>query len=219
MKIFALGFILGAVVCFVVTRVVDRPAPAQRVVVIEQAPVRSPSPAATPPPATPSCPEIKSVEASAPPPAPASITNVVRHISIEDFTDEEAQQICAQSYQRQQQRERDKKNAEPIDAAWAPSMEMLIRQHVESNLTRKQYSQLDIQCRTTFCELKIKGPNPADLEPVHQLVQDIANQPWAGSLVNRGGGTSGGETWDVTQEWFRPRTEAEMRMWRRIRQN
>jgi hypothetical protein len=152
---------------------------------------------------------------------PAAATTLARRVSIEDFTDEEAQLLCTQMYQRQQQRERDKKDAEPIDAAWAPSMEMLIRQHVESILTHKQYSQLDIECHTTFCELKLAGTGSANMQLAQKIAQEIAQEPWGNSIVNRGSSANGrgGDAWEVTQEWFRPRTEAELRMWRGAKQN
>jgi len=222
MKTFAVGFLLGAIVCFIVMRVVAPRSPVEPAAVNEQVAVRSSS-SQTPQLAAPSCPEIKNVETqrietSAPASASAVVTNVVRRVSIDDYTDQEAQQICTQMYQRQAQRERDKKDAEPVDAAWAPAMEMLIRQHVESSLARKQYSQMTLQCRTTFCELKIEGAGGEEnLKLAQAFVQEIANEPWAESLVNKGisGTGRGGDTWEVRQEWFRPRTETELRLWGR----
>jgi len=232
MKAFVSGLILGAVICFAVMRSI---APNQQLAVTSD-------PAAIPPPnvAAP-LPEAAGVSqgsanASAPrniepnrAGKPASSQSAVtstsacptvaqRRLSPEDMSEAEASDFCMRLYSLQAKREQEKKDGEPRDTGWADSMEALMRQHIESNMSIRQYSKLQVECRTTFCLLRMEGVDEEARELANKLAQDIANQSWSESIVHRGsGGDSTGEIWRIRHEWFRPMTETERRLWPRRR--
>lgn len=234
MRAFAIGLVVGTGLCFLAMRFIYPPAAPEAV--NQQVVVRS-TPVEIPPAAAPSCPEVTTVSAPTPQidekktletrpavrdtvnaqPESIVVTKAVRRrVSIDDFTDEEATSLCAQMYTRQQQRERAVKDAEPVDIGWAYPMEQLMRQHLESRLSSDQYSALKVECRTTFCELNMAGVGTDNREQAQKLANEIAGQPWS-DVVGKGNSSTGGsgDTWSIAYEWFRPRTDAEKRIWQR----
>lgn len=231
MKSFAFGLIVGAGACYAVMRLISPPvaqnAGIEQVVLHPGAPMDSQSST------SPSCPEVSKEVSKEPkaavrsvdrPPGnsqsdtPVATTVVHRRISIDDVSEEEANQFCGEVFNRERQRERDKKDGEPKDAAWAYAMEQLLRQHMESGLAANQYTKLRIDCRTTFCEMRIEGVGDKNQKLAAQLAQEVAKQSWS-DMIDRGHTTTAnGNTWSTSHEWFRPTTEAERRLWTTPRQ-
>lgn len=232
MKAFAFGALVGALICFTVMRVtapqvLQTTAPAQ-------VPAASVEPVVNEPHQGPSCPEApvsaqrveptkrlerpvtgerRDLQASLN--GPSSVNQ--RCITIETLSEEEAHAIFSRAHQLRQQREQAKKDAEPKDPGWAYSTEMLIRQHIESQLPADRYSKLHIECRTTFCELRMTGTGTEAREIADRLVKEIVRQPWSDIVHKGGGGGSNGEDWHIESEWYRPRTESERKLWLRAR--
>jgi hypothetical protein len=123
---------------------------------------------------------------------------------IGELSENEASEICSRAAVLQQNRERAKKDAEPKDAAWAYSMEMLIRQHVESQIASDEYTKLEIQCRTTFCELSIEGKEQEAQDRVSRVLQEVERQSWSDIVQWGSGGGSDQNGWHLHQEWHRP---------------
>ena len=72
--------------------------------------------------------------------------------------DDDPEQIaCANLLGRQNQQERAARDAEPRDTGWADQMEQLLRMHFATQLTKHPVEQLEIICRTSFCQIKAKG--------------------------------------------------------------
>ena len=123
---------------------------------------------------------------------------------IEELSEKEANEICSRANDLRREKERAKKDAEPKDPAWAYAMEMLIHQHVESQIPADQYTNLQIQCRTTFCELSVRGSGQEARDRVAKVLQEVERQPW--SDVVSWGHSSGLDArgWDLRFEWHRP---------------
>lgn len=235
MRAFAFGLIVGACACFAVLRIVDRPVaqPTQN----EPLPVPSSRPVGVEPNQAPSCPDVANVslaqskqlepktiaepsaerDAGNPPLVPSgSVTVAQRPITLADLSEKDAGQLCMQAERLRHQREQAAKAAEPKDAGWAYSMEQLIRQHLESHVPADNYTKLQLECRTTFCELRMEGGTGKEgMALVEQVANDIPNQPWSDIAQKGGGSGSAGDQWHLEREWYRPMTESERRMWLR----
>jgi hypothetical protein len=152
--------------------------------------------------------------------SPYSAPSPIRRtrIAIEDLSETEAFELCTRASMLQRQRERAKKDAEPKDAGWAYSMEQLMRQHVQSNVPADQYTKLQIECRSTFCELNMEGTGEEGRAFADKAASDITNEPWSDVTLKGQGGGSDGVTWKIQYEFYRPQTEAERRLWRQHRE-
>ena len=228
---FTFGLILGAGVCYAVMRY-TAPAPSSDTE-LAQAAVQQNPPAALPPTEPPSCPEITSAptpakaeptqadtrltDARAPerpvtplPPDTAVSTPVSqRRLSVDEISEDEANRFCSAVFNRQQQRERAAKQAEPKDVGWAYSMEQLLQQHIESHMTTAQYNKLRVECRTTFCEMRIEGVGVENKALASELAQGIAQQPWHDMIPRSGSIYETTAGWQVLQEWVRHQPAAE----------
>lgn len=87
-----------------------------------------------------------------------------------------------------------------------------MRQHVEANVPADEYTKLQIECRTTFCELKMAGTRAEGRTLADQVASDVALQPWSDVALNGSGGSSDGANWTIEYEFYRPRTESERRL-------
>lgn len=230
MKAFAVGVIVGAGVCFAVVRIASPPPTEQtecEPAVSQAAPraqaqpeptssnriVASNSPERSAPPPAASAPVVSRAPASPAVELTAPVTAAKKCFSIEDITEKDADQFCLRAHQLRSQRERAEKDAEPKDPGWAYSMESLIRQHMEANVPRDQYTKLQIDCRTTFCELRMEGTVPAGQDLADRIAKEIVKQPWSDIASKGAGGGSSGDEWHISYEWFRPRTDEERRLW------
>ncbi|MGH7179421.1 MAG: hypothetical protein ACREJC_18740 [Tepidisphaeraceae bacterium] len=89
-----------------------------------------------------------------------------------------------------------------------------MRQHIEMHLPVDKYTKLRVECRTTFCELRMEGTSTDGKELTDKVVQQIQQQEWSDiAEKKRSGSGSNGETWFIRYDWFRSRTESERRMW------
>ena len=176
MRAFVFGLIVGACACFAVLRIVDPPL--AQPALVEPLPVRPPQAVGLEPNKPPSCPDVANVnlahakqpERKATPAQPAArddgnsqavpsaqVTVEKKSIQLEDLSEKAAAELCIQAERLRHQRELDAKADEPKDAGWAYSMEQLIRQHLESHVPADKYKILQLECRTTFCELRMEG--------------------------------------------------------------
>jgi hypothetical protein len=223
---FTFGLIVGAGVCYAVVRfTAPAPSPDTKPVL---AAVQPNPPAAAPPTEPPSCPEITSAsaptqvepkvaDARAPerpvgnsqPDTAVSTPVAQRRLAIDEISEDEANRFCSAVFNRQQQRDRAAKEAEPKDVSWAYSTEQLIQQHVEMNMSPAQYNKLRIECRTTFCEMRIEGVGGENKALASEIAQGIAQQPWHDMLPRSGSVYDTAAGWQVIQEWVRPKTGAE----------
>lgn len=90
-------------------------------------------------------------------------------------------------------------------------MEQLIRTHIETYVPENSYTKLEIQCRTTFCELKMEGRDAESLDLVDKIAQEIAYQAWSDMVPWSHGGGSDSRSWHTHHEWRRISDEAERR--------
>jgi hypothetical protein len=220
MKTFALGLIVGVLLCFAFIRFAG--SDGAKNAVIEPAPANGTASVTAQPSEPLSCPEPPPIaEAAKPSPPPAVIQRVVekRPIAIEALSEKEASELCVMAHQLRQKREQATRDAEPKDAGWAYPMEQLIQQHVQSLVPADQYSKLTIECRTTFCELKMESTTDAGIELADKAARTIPNQAWS-DIAPKGSsrGADGKGTFHMRYEWYRPRTEAERRMFFRHRE-
>lgn len=107
-----------------------------------------------------------------------------------------AELACIDLANQRQQRRRTAEDAQPRDASWADPTEQLLRQHIVGLLVKHPADQLDINCKTTFCQIKASGHTRESLEALQKATQDAAAQPWAENLWLAGaGGSSSGDIW------------------------
>ncbi len=123
---------------------------------------------------------------------------------IEELSEKEANEICLRVDNLRKQKERAKKDAEPKDPAWAYAMEMLIHQHVDSQIPADQYTNLQIQCRTTFCELSVRGSGQEAQDRVAKVLQEVEWQPWSDVVAWGRASGSDARGWNLHYEWYRP---------------
>jgi hypothetical protein len=215
MKAFVLGVLVGAVVCFGIIRVTESR------VAGHAAPDQSIPSSTTPLPTPERSREASAVSAESRADPAEEQLSFQPPVSdkdpaadwIERLTEREAQEVCTRASQLQQAREQAAKDAEPKDAAWAYPMEQLMRQHVEMYLPADKYTKLQLECRTTFCTLRMEGKSADAREMAEKVVQQIQHQDWS-DIAQKGNGSGWeGESWYIQYNWFRPRTEAERRMW------
>ena len=228
MKAFGSGLAIGALTCFVVIRTTDQdPTPSVNRVTTsavskEATPTVNPSCAAgvdkdsaalsnNPARAT-ERPASNATIASAPVPALPNASHEVRPDWIERLSEREADEVCTRAHQLRRAREQAAKDAEPKDVGWAYSMEQLIRQHTEMHLPADKYTKLQVECRTTFCEMRLEGPNLDDQTVAAEVLHQIPQQVWSDVVQKGYGSGSDGRAWYIEYEWFRPRTEAERRL-------
>lgn len=228
MKNFVLGVAIGALVCFGILRAKSPPAP------------ENPAPA---PPSSASalsnvCSDVASmplanavrtassdieerpsstVIETAPAVAVPTVASEVGPDWIANLSERQAGEICTRAHQLRQQREQAAKDAEPKDAGWAYSMEQLMRQHIEMHMPADKYTKLRVECRTTFCELRMEGASADGQNLADQIVQQIQHQDWSDVVQKGSGGGSDGAAWYVDYDWFRPGTDEERRVWFDIR--
>jgi hypothetical protein len=236
MRAFVFGVIVGACACFAVLRIVDPPL--AQPAVVEPLPVRPTQGVDLEPNKPASCPDVANVtlvhskqpepKATAEQPAArddgnsqsvpnAQVTVAPKPITLADLSEKDAAELCMHAQRLRQQRELAAKAAEPKDAGWAYSMEQLIRQHLESHVPADKYKILQLECRTTFCELRMEGTDKEGQAIAEKVANDIPNQPWSDIARKGGGGGSTGDKWHAEYEWYRPTTESERRMWLRQR--
>jgi hypothetical protein len=232
MKAFAFGVVIGALACFGIIRASDPK--------VAQEPATEPSLSRSV--TTPTlCSDSSSASATASPHIEArtisegSAGEVTRtgiapvgalpNVSpepaedwIERLSEAEARQLCSRERQLRQARERAAKDAEPKDAGWAYSMEQLMRQHIEMQLSADKYRKLRLECRTTFCELRMEGTSADGQELAHDVLRQIQHQDWSDVVQKGSGGGSDSETWYVEYDWFRPRTDSERQLWMSTRE-
>jgi hypothetical protein len=226
MKAFVFGVVVGAVACFSVIRVMDprvgRDAAPERLLAGSAAPssYRDIGPARAAASAETlggsaegqSGVEIPALDRSLNA-TPPSVPSKAGKDWMQQLTEQEASELCTRASQLRQAREQTAKDAEPKDAGWAYSMEQLIRQHIEMHLPADKYTKLLVECRTTFCELRMEGSSTDGGELAEKVVQQIQHQEWSDIAQKGSGGGSNGETWYVEYDWFRPRSESERRRW------
>jgi hypothetical protein len=228
MKTFVLGVLVGAGACFGIIQVtqsqIARDGAPGRSIAGSAIPLPSPSPESSSAIPAASA-EMRAAEAdrqldfqppaadkdsaAAPPAAPSERTTDW----IERLSEHEANEVCTRASRLQQARAQAAKDAEPKDAAWAYSMEQLMRQHIEMHLPADKYTKLQLECRTTFCILRMEGKGADARELADKVVQQIQHQDWSDIAQKGSGGGSEGEAWHIHYDWFRPRTESERRGW------
>jgi hypothetical protein len=225
MKLFLFGIVVGALACFGVIRFVDRQVPP------DAAPERPISAAAPERPIAAVAPE-RPIAAAGPAPASAADTGAVKSAAvglpsvepppavanapsnwIENLTEREASELCTYANRLQQAREQAVKDAEPKDAGWAYSMEQLMRQHIEMHVPADQYTKVKIECRTTFCELRMEGKKADSRELADTILQQIQFQDWSDIVQQEAGTGSSEEGWHLDYNWLRLRTETDRRRW------
>ena len=109
--------------------------------------------------------------------------------------DDPEQVACANLLGRQNQQQRAARDAEPRDTGWADQMEQLLRMHFATQLTKHPLEQLEIICRTSFCQIKAKGKSDAALIALQKTTAALESEPWA-ILGSGAGGSSGyGDYW------------------------
>lgn len=151
-------------------------------------------------------------------PAAAPMTNAEAGANwINTLSEQQAGEICTRAHQLRQERERAAKDSEPKDAGWAYSMEQLMRQHIEMHLPADKYTELQVECRTTFCELRMEGASVDGQDLADQVAREIQHQDWSDVVQGMSGGGSDAGKWYVDYEWFRPRTDEERRIHFEIR--
>jgi hypothetical protein len=124
------------------------------------------------------------------------------------YSEREQEQVaaCIQLGNQQDQRKRATRDAEPRDAGWADPTEQLLRQYLVAQVAKHPVEQLDITCRTTFCQIKASGRGTESYLAFQKAAQEAASEPWS-DLRNGGGGGSGyGEGWQ--QDYMLHRRDA-----------
>jgi hypothetical protein len=109
--------------------------------------------------------------------------------------DDPRQIACANLVGRQNQQERAARDAEPRDSGWADQMEQLLRMHFATQLTKHPVEQLEIVCRTSFCQIKAQGKSNDALIALQKATDAVEREPWADLGSGQGGSSGYGDHW------------------------
>lgn len=113
------------------------------------------------------------------------------------------QQACWDVTSRQAQQQLDARNAQPRDAGWADPMEQLLRQHIVGQLVKHPLDRLDINCKTTFCQIKASGKTKESQAIFQKVSQEVAAEPWAELRTGEAGSSGYGDSWDADVTLYR----------------
>ena len=102
---------------------------------------------------------------------------------------------CANLLGRQTQQARATRDAEPRDTGWADQMEQLLRMHLATQLTQHPVDQLEIICKTSFCQIKAKGKANEALLALQKAMAAVESEPWANMRHGEGGTSGYGDSW------------------------
>jgi hypothetical protein len=117
--------------------------------------------------------------------------------------EEQALTACSEQAYEQQERARAAQEAEPRDSSWADPMEQLLRQHIIGQLVKHPLDRLEINCKTTFCQLKATGRTKESQAAFQKVSQEVAAEPWADLRVGEGGSGSYGDIWRADVRLYR----------------
>ena len=81
-------------------------------------------------------------------------------------------------YARKQERENAARAAESKDINWAYEMEQLLGQFIAAHPKARTIQISDIDCRTSFCEIKAIG-HPKSRTAFHAVIDQARNEPWS----------------------------------------
>lgn len=102
---------------------------------------------------------------------------------------------CLTLVSRQHQPERAVHDAPARDTGWADQMEQLLRMHLMAQLTKHPPEQLDIDCRTTICQVKAKGRSNDALLALQRAMMAVDSEPWANLRNGQHGYSGSGDSW------------------------
>jgi hypothetical protein len=111
-----------------------------------------------------------------------------------ELHDDPRQAACFTLVGRQNQQQRAARDAEPRDSGWAEQMEQLLRMYFTKELSRHPV-ELEIICRTTFCQIKAKGVALEALLALQKATNDLPSEPWANLRSGEGGSSGYGDRW------------------------
>jgi hypothetical protein len=112
-----------------------------------------------------------------------------------ELHDDPRQVACFTLIGRQNQQQRDTRDAEPRDSGWADQMEQLLRMYFTKELSRHPVEQLEIICRTTFCQIKAKGTAQDALLALQKATNGVESEPWANLRSGESGSSGYGDHW------------------------
>jgi hypothetical protein len=90
------------------------------------------------------------------------------------LTEREAHELCSAEYAVRTQREKAARAAEQKDPAWAYSMEQKLREHIARQPEATQFEIVEIECKTTFCELEARVLTDDSSAAFDNVLQGIA---------------------------------------------
>ena len=80
-----------------------------------------------------------------------------RPVTVPLTVEQQQQAACTALAERKKARKRATLDAEPKDPTWAYSMEQKVREYLTQRLAASQIEVIEIDCKTTFCEIKAQG--------------------------------------------------------------
>jgi hypothetical protein len=87
---------------------------------------------------------------------------------------EPTQEACIARFNASARREREARNAEGVDAVWAPAMTQRLRSFLANTDDAKQFQVTKIDCRSTFCEIEAIGTAEASILAFQRLTTAFA---------------------------------------------
>ena len=107
---------------------------------------------------------------------------------------------CHARWDSQKKREQGAHDAEAKDPAWAYGMEQKLREYASQRLRETSIELREVDCKTTFCQIKAGGETEDSQRLFQQASQDAAAEPWVNLRIGEAGSSGYGNTWsaDVT---------------------
>ena len=78
----------------------------------------------------------------------------------------------------QQEREQRAQNGEAKDPDWAYAMELKVREYASRNFRADQIQLVEIDCKTSFCDLKVEAFGPEANDRFSEVLSALPQEPW-----------------------------------------
>jgi hypothetical protein len=122
---------------------------------------------------------LRDLRARSPVPQQASTDGESSYPTAAPLTDEKRRLAeCDALWARRNAREQAAIDAETKDPAWAYPMEQKLREFTSRRFQSGQIEVTEIDCKTSFCELRAQGLAPETADEFNRVMETVGDEPW-----------------------------------------
>ena len=109
---------------------------------------------------------------------PSTARQHSRPVTVPLTVEQRQQAACIALAERRHAREQATLDAEPKDPTWAYSMEQKVREYLTHRLAASQIEVIGIDCKTTFCEIRVQGFAPEARAEFNAAMKAAPQSSW-----------------------------------------